>query len=123
MSNLVEIVKSDARAVGSAVGSEIKHFAIGFGCGTITPFALNSGFKSWFNISEQYKLICSGGYTGDFFGKIIGMSSSLLVLATTISGSYKWSDSDPHPELLGVLAATNVADYLYNAYKRSKQLE
>jgi hypothetical protein len=109
---LTEVLQKD----GVNLGRFLKGATRGAIRGTYTPFLLNTSGKKFIKYLDN---LPGQGFIGaEYFGKSVGQG--LAVAATQLYLIQESVSRGLGKTYLGTLVATNLADYLYNAYKRAK---
>jgi len=110
MAKLTDIISEDLGYVNSAVIPSIVEHAYAFVRGLTFPYFLSS-LRDYANKPQDDSV--EGTFIGGWFSTLPITFGIPLGFAS--EGNYK-----PALACLGIAAITNAADYLYNAYKRSR---
>lgn len=115
MARLSDVIKDDFKNVGPKVGAFAKGLVRGGIQGLYTPFLINTGVKQFCDELERES---DRDYLEIFTktcAQIIGTAFTIIPLA--VYAIHKgWGK-----EYFGAMIATNIGDYLVNAYKRAKR--
>ena len=105
MTTLTDIVCKDAKIVSKIVCK----FGEGFSRSLFGPMTISGNISLFKNLCSSSEDVDLSRHTG----RIVGAVGGYYALGYAVSKGYG-------KETLAVLAVTNTLDYLYNAYKRSK---
>ena len=114
MAKLTQIIKNDFGEVGRVLKDVAKGTIRGVVQGIYTPALINTGARQFVNeVSREDKS------NVEIISKDVTQvaSAALIYIPLTVHAI----EQNKGLEYFGVLTATNVIDYLINAYKRSKK--
>lgn len=110
MTSLVEVLKKDLQSVGA--------LSLGLARGIYTPFLLATGIRQ---LNLAYIGVSNGNSRNDTkrLGQAVGFAFGIYLLHIPLI--VHSIQQQRGKEYLGILAATNLMDYLIEVYRRAKQ--